>query len=242
MARSSGKKARSYQEKTSEYQEEKALVRRNTRHQGSYNFKEVEPLNFIQGEYLEAIRHNDIVFGIGSAGTGKTFIAASYAASELFHRRISKIILTRPNVETGRGLGFLPGTLEEKYAPYLLPFDSIFTKSLGKGFYEYALKNKDIEPTPLGFLRGTTFEDCIVLLDEAQNCTKEEMKMILSRIGKNCKMIISGDTEQSDIEYSGLDDAVDRLTGISGVEVVEFLDEDIVRSKICKQIIMAYRN
>lgn len=206
------------------------------------SFKEVQPLNFIQGEYLDAIRHNDIVFGIGSAGTGKTFIAASYAASELFHRRVNKIILTRPNVETGRGLGFLPGTLEEKYAPYLLPFDAIFSKALGKGFYEYALKNKDIDPTPLGFLRGTTFENCIVLLDEAQNCTKEEMKMILSRIGKNCKMIISGDTEQTDIDYSGLNDAVNRLEGISGIEVIEFLDEDIVRSKICKQIIMAYRD
>lgn len=244
MARSSGKKARSYQHKDNDRleQEEKSLARRSVKQPNSYNFKEVEPLNFIQGEYLEAIRHNDIIFGVGSAGTGKTFIAASYAASELFHRRVSKVILTRPNVETGRGLGFLPGTLEEKYAPYLLPFDSIFTKALGKGFYEYALKNKDIEPTPLGFLRGTTFEDCIVLLDEAQNCTKEEMKMLLSRIGKNCKMIISGDTEQADIDYSGLEDAVSRLHGISGVEIVEFLDEDIVRSKMCKQIIMAYRD
>lgn len=182
------------------------------------------------------------MFGVGSAGTGKTYVAAGYAANELFHRRISKIYLTRPNVETGRGLGFLPGTLEEKYAPYLLPFDSIFTKFLGKGFYDYALKNKDIEPTPLGFLRGTTFENCIVLLDEAQNCTKEEMKMLLSRIGKNCKFIISGDTEQSDIDYSGLDDATNRLQGIPGIEVIEFLDEDIVRSKMCKQIIQAYRD
>jgi phosphate starvation-inducible PhoH-like protein len=205
-------------------------------------FKEVQPLNFIQGEYLEAIKSNDIIFGVGSAGTGKTYIAASYAASELFHRRVNKVILTRPNVETGRGLGFLPGTLEEKYAPYLLPFDSIFSRSLGKGFYEYALKNKDIEPTPLGFLRGTTFDNCIVLVDEAQNCTKEEMKMMLSRIGKNCKMILSGDTEQSDIPDSGLDDAVRRLEGIPGIEVINFLDEDIVRSKMCKQIIMAYRN
>jgi phosphate starvation-inducible PhoH-like protein len=170
------------------------------------------------------------VFGIGSAGTGKTFIAASYAASELFHRRVQKIILTRPNIETGRGLGFLPGSIDEKYAPYLLPFDAIFSKALGKGFYEYALKNKDIEPTPLGFLRGSTFENCIVLVDEAQNCTKEELKMLL------------GDTEQSDIDYSGLEDAVDRLEGIPGIEIVEFLDEDIVRSKMCKQIIMAYRN
>ena len=254
MARSSGsgKKARTYPTKRDSYkpsQAEKSEARRNTKEEAvvttanrNYTFKEVEPLNFIQGEYLDAIKHNDIVFGIGSAGTGKTFIAASYAASELFHRRVDKVILTRPNVETGRGLGFLPGTLEEKYAPYLLPFDSIFTKALGKGFYEYCLKNKDIEPTPLGFLRGTTFDNCIVLVDEAQNCSKEEMKMLLSRIGKNCKMILSGDTEQSDIPNSGLEDAVTRLEGISGIEVIEFLDEDIVRSAICKKIIMAYRD
>jgi phosphate starvation-inducible PhoH-like protein len=247
MARNSGKGQRSFPAKKSykPSQEEKLHDRRAPKEEGyhtNYTFKEVEPLNFIQGEYLEAIKHNDIVFGIGSAGTGKTYIAASYAASELFHRRISKVILTRPNVETGRGLGFLPGTLEEKYAPYLLPFDAIFSRALGKGFYEYSLKNKDIEPTPLGFLRGTTFENCIVLVDEAQNCTKEELKMLLSRIGKNCKMIISGDTEQSDIEYSGLEDAVNRLERIPGIEVIEFLDEDIVRSKMCKAIIQAYRN
>lgn len=237
----SSKKSRSFQSKELPLQQE---FRRNRGEdfKPSYQFKEVQPLNYIQGEYLDAIKHNDIVFGVGSAGTGKTFIAASYAASELFHRRVNKIILTRPNVETGRGLGFLPGSIEEKYAPYLLPFDAIFSKALGKGFYEYALKNKDIEPTPLGFLRGSTFENCIVLVDEAQNCTKEELKMLLSRIGKNCKMIISGDTEQSDIDYSGLEDAVNRLEGIEGIEIVEFLDEDIVRSKMCKQIIMAYRN
>lgn len=232
MARRSGKKMRNFETVI----EEKPNVKPN------YTFKEVHPLNYIQGEYLDAITHNDIIFGIGSAGTGKTFIAASYAASELFHRRINKVILTRPNIETGRGLGFLPGTIEEKYAPYLLPFDAIFTKALGKGFYEYALKSKTIEPTPLGFLRGMTFDNCIVLVDEAQNCTREEMKMMLSRIGKNCKMIFSGDTEQADIPNSGLDDAVDRLEGIPGIEVIEFLDEDIVRSNMCKQIIMAYRN
>ena len=205
-------------------------------------FKEVTPLNFIQGEYLEAIRHNDIIFGVGSAGTGKTYVAASYAASELFHRRINKIILTRPNIETGRGLGFLPGTLEEKYEPYLAPFDSIFHAALGKGYYEYALKNKDIEPKPLGFLRGVTFDYSIVLVDEAQNLTKVEMKMLLSRIGKNTKMIFSGDTEQADIPDSGLDDAIYRLQGIEGIETIRFRDEDIVRSKMCKAIIMAYRN
>lgn len=205
-------------------------------------FREVKPLNYIQETYLNAIKTNDIVFGIGSAGTGKTYVAASYAASELFHRRVDKIILTRPNVETGRGLGFLPGTLEEKYAPYLDPFDQVFSNSLGKGFYEYAIKSKAIDPRPLGFMRGATFDNAIVLVDEAQNATKTELKMLLSRIGKNTKMIISGDEEQSDIVDTGLMDAVKRLEGIKGIEVVRFLDSDIVRSKMCKSIILAYKN
>lgn len=207
-----------------------------------FGFKDVKPLNWIQEEYLEAIKANEIIFGIGSAGTGKTYVAASYAAGELFHRRIDKIILTRPNVETGRGLGFLPGELEEKYAPYLDPFDQVFTRSLGKGFYEYALKSKDIEPKPLGFMRGATFDNCIVLVDEAQNATKTEMKMLLSRIGRNCKMIISGDVDQTDIPDSGLKDAVNRLEHIDGVRVIRFMDDDIVRSRMCKQIILAYKN
>jgi len=239
MARSTGKRARRDQQSNNNY----SNTSTQTGNSGSSKIavQSVKPLNFIQGAYLDAIKSNDVIFGIGSAGTGKTFIAASYAAEQLFYKKIDKIILTRPNIETGRGLGFLPGTLEEKYAPYLLPFDAIFTRALGRGFYEYALKSKTIEPTPLGFLRGTTFEDCIVLVDEAQNCTREEMKMLLSRIGRNCKMIFTGDTEQSDIPNSGLDDACDRLENIKGVEVIEFLDEDIVRSEMCKQIIMAYR-
>ena len=207
-----------------------------------FGFKDVKPLNYIQGVYLEAIKENDVIFGIGSAGTGKTYIAASYAAGELFHRRIQKIILTRPNVETGRGLGFLPGDLTEKYAPYLAPFEQIFSRNLGKGFYEYALKNGDIDPKPLGFMRGATFENCILLIDECQQMTKEEFHMILSRIGRNCKVILSGDPAQSDISNSGLEDAVRRLGHIDGVEVVNFMDEDIVRSKMCKAVIMAYRD
>lgn len=230
MATNSGKKARrQVREQTPDNPTE-------------YGFRDVKPLNYVQGEYLEAIRNNDVVFGIGSAGTGKTFVAASYAAGELFHRRVSKIILTRPNVETGRGLGFLPGELEEKYAPYLQPFEEIFKRCLGISFYEYAVKAKNIEAKPLGFMRGSTFDNCIVLADEMQNCTKEEMKMLLSRIGKNCKMIFSGDTEQADIDNSGLDDATRRLEGIPGIEVVRFMDDDIVRSKMCKQIIIAYRD
>lgn len=227
MASSSGKKARKQQTQQNPIE---------------FGFKDVKPLNYIQGEYLEAIKNNEVVFGIGSAGTGKTYVAASYAAGELFHRRIQKIILTRPNVETGRGLGFLPGELEEKYAPYLDPFNDVFQRTLGKGFYEYALKSKDIEPKPLGFMRGSSFDNAIVLVDEVQNMTKTEFKMLLSRIGKNCKVILSGDPDQTDIQDSGLKDAVQRLEGLSGIEVVRFIDNDIVRSKMCKQIIMAYKD
>jgi phosphate starvation-inducible protein PhoH and related proteins len=229
MATRSGKKARKQQTNTQSNPIE-------------YGFRDVKPLNFIQEQYLSAIKQNEVVFGVGSAGTGKTFVAASYAAGELFHRRINKIILTRPNIETGRGLGFLPGELEEKYAPYLEPFDNVFQRSLGKGFYEYALKNKDIEPRPIGFMRGATFDNAIVLVDEAQNLTKTELKMLLSRIGKNCKVILSGDPDQRDLNNSGLEDAIKRLEGIEGIEVIRFLDQDIVRSKMCKQIILAYKD
>lgn len=225
MATNTGKKARRGKEEVYEYGE---------------SFKEVKPLNYIQETYLNAIKHSSIVFGLGSAGTGKTYIGAAYAASELYHKRIEKIILTRPNIEVGRSLGFLPGTLEEKYLPYLKPFEKVFKKFLGAGFYEYALKTKTIDPQPIGFLRGETFENCIVLLDEMQNATEIELKMLLTRIGHNCKMIISGDPSQADILDSGLENAADRLEDIDGVEIVEFIDSDIVRSKMCKQIILAY--
>lgn len=207
-----------------------------------YQFKEVRPLNQVQSEYMQSIRSNEITFGIGSAGTGKTYISAGYAAKELYDRHIEKIILTRPNVETGRGLGFLPGELEEKYAPYLEPFENIFTQLLGKGFYEYALKSKQIDPKPLGFMRGSSFDNTIILVDEVQNMTKTEFKMLLSRIGRNCKMILSGDPDQSDIPNSGLPDAIHRLKNIPSIGVVNFEVDDIVRSKICKNIILAYKN
>ena len=219
----------------------KRVRKASTSNPVEFGFKDVKPLNYIQGVYLEAIRNNDVIFGIGSAGTGKTYIAASYAAGELFHRRIQKIIITRPSVQSGRGLGFLPASLTEKFAPYLAPFESTFRETLGSGFYEYALKNKDIEPIPLEFMRGLSFNNTLVLVDEAQQATKDELKMILSRIGKNCKMILSGDTEQSDIKNSALSDAVNRLQGINGIEIVSFMDEDIVRSRMCKEIILAYR-
>ncbi|MFN7318183.1 MAG: PhoH family protein [bacterium] len=208
----------------------------------SVQFREVKALNYIQQSYLDAIASKSIVFGIGSAGTGKTFVAASYAAQQLYYRRINKIVITRPSVETGRGMGFLPGELDEKYAPYLQPFESVFTHCLGTGFYNYAIKNKTIDPKPIGFMRGSNFEDSIVLVDEAQNLTKTELKMLLTRIGRNCTIVLSGDPKQVDITNSGLLDAVARLEPLAGVAVVRFLDSDIVRSQMCKQVILAYND
>lgn len=201
----------------------------------------IVPMSVAQGLYLDSIKANNIIFGKGSAGTGKTYIPGSYAAEQLFYRNINKIILTRPAVTAEEDLGFLPGDLEEKYEPYLLPFKEIFERTLGKSFYEACLKDGSIEPAPIGYLRGRTFDNAIILIDEAQNVTCGQMKLILSRIGENCKVIISGDTNQKDIDgKSGLEDAINRLQGIEGVDVVEFFPSDIVRSKLCKQIILAY--
>jgi phosphate starvation-inducible PhoH-like protein len=238
MSTNSGKKSRKKQQKQYEHLQQDLFPEGNQAH----GFVAIKPLNFIQGDYLESIKNNDIIFGIGSAGTGKTFIAANYAAEQLYYKKINKIILTRPNVETGRGLGFLPGELDEKYAPYLEPFIQIFKQALGSGLYEYSLKSKAIDPKPLGFMRGASFDNAIILVDEAQNMTKTEFKMLLSRIGKNCKVILSGDPEQCDISDSGLLDAVKRLERLPGIEIVRFLDEDIVRSKMCKQVIIAYKD
>src|SRR6185295_12328604 len=129
-------------------------------------------LNFAQDTYLNAIKTENIIFGVGPAGTGKTFVATFYAALQLLEKKIDKIILTRPNVEVGRGLGFLPGSIEEKYAPYLEPFSAILRTALGDGFYDYCIKHKVIDPKPLGYMRGSTFDNAIVLVDECQNMTK----------------------------------------------------------------------
>lgn len=203
-------------------------------------FEVIKPLNYIQNDYLSNIKSNSIIYGIGSAGTGKTFVATAYAASELYYRNVNKVILTRPNVEVGRGLGFLPGELDDKYAPYLEPFKHILVRCLGQSFFDYAIKVGLIEPRPLGFLRGANFDNCIVLADEMQNATVNEMKMFLSRIGENCKMIINGDPEQIDIPNSGLEEAINKTQHIPDIAISRFRPEDIVRSTLCKAIILAY--
>jgi len=204
-----------------------------------------QPMQYKTGKqktYHQMIQEHSLVFGIGPAGTGKTHIAADYAALMLIEKRISKIIVCRPAVESGRGLGFLPGEIEDKWAPYFKPIRRILEKRLGVSHVENLIKLGAIEIAPLEFLRGDTFENAIVLLDEAQNTTCNEMKTFLTRIGQNCKAIVDGDLEQIDIkEPSGLADALERLQGMRDFAVCEFDETEIIRHDLVKEIIVRYR-
>lgn len=204
-------------------------------------FEPIIPKNYAQGAYLDSIRNNQITFAVGPAGTGKSYIATAYAAEQLYYKKIDKLIVTRPAVEAEESLGALPGELQEKYAPYLAPVRDILDNLLGKTFVDYCIKVGTIEPVPLGFMRGRTFANSVVLLDEAQNTTPKQMKLLLSRIGEDCKMIIDGDITQKDINgTSGLEDSISKIGRLQGVEVVRFLTHDIVRSGLCRKIIQAY--
>jgi phosphate starvation-inducible PhoH-like protein len=205
--------------------------------------KPIRALNKTQQQYLNQIRANVITFAIGSAGTGKTYIAAGVAAQMLSEGIIDTIIMTRPNVEAGRGFGYLPGELSEKYAPYMEPLLDVLNERFGKSHTEYLLKRGSIQFKPLEFMRGKTFARCFYILDEAQNCTPQQMKLFLTRIGEDCKVIIDGDIEQKDITgMSGLQDAVNRLQNVDKIGMVEFTVDDVVRSGMCKEILMAYRD
>jgi phosphate starvation-inducible PhoH-like protein len=204
----------------------------------------VKPITLLtkaQKQYFNSMKTNTITFGIGVAGTGKSYVAISYAAQLLQEKKINKIILTRPAVEAGESFGFLPGELDEKYAPYIDPVKDILNKRLGTSFTDYLFKRKIIEARPLAFIRGSTFEEAFVILDEAQNCTPTQMKMFLTRIGEDAKVVIDGDIQQKDIKgTSGLSDAIVRLHGMNDVGIVTFDIEDVVRSGICKEIIRRY--
>jgi phosphate starvation-inducible protein PhoH and related proteins len=194
-----------------------------------------------QKRYISAIKSSILIYGLGPAGTGKTYIAASLAAQFLEAKRFEKIIVTRPCIEAGESLGFLPGEVEDKYAPYLAPVRVILNERLGKTHVDYLLKAGRIEAVPFAYMRGHTFKDAIVILDEAQNATKEQMKLFLTRLGVNTIAIVNGDQTQSDIgKDSGLIDAVSRTKQIEGVRVVEFGVEDVVRSGLVAAVHRAY--
>jgi phosphate starvation-inducible PhoH-like protein len=203
----------------------------------------IQALTKAQGAYITAILENVITFGIGPAGTGKSYVVAGLAADMLREKKIDRILLTRPGVEAGEKFGFIPGELEEKYAPYIEPFRDIFNERLGRSQVDYLIKHKRICAMPLAFMRGRTFKNCWAILDEAQNTTPGQMKLFLTRIGDNCKVIIDGDIEQKDITtQSGLSDAVNKLKNTRKVGIVEFTVEDVVRSGIVKDILRAYSN
>ena len=199
--------------------------------------------NKSQASYISAIKAHKLTFGIGPAGTGKSYCAGALAAEELENRRIEKIIISRPAVEAGENMGFLPGDLQEKFDPYFDAFRDCLIDRLGKGVVECALKNGRILVSPLAYLRGKTFNDAFVVLDEAQNCTRSQLKMFLTRIGENCRVVVNGDIRQTDIgNGSGLQDAIDRLGSLDSVYVHEFTHEDIVRSGLVKDIIERYEH
>lgn len=201
----------------------------------------IQPKTENQKKLLNAINGFHVVFATGPAGTGKTYIPTARAAEALMAKKIDKIVITRPVVEAGESLGFLPGELDEKYEPYLAPVRSILIERMGQGPFEYALKTGKIEPVPLAYMRGITFRDCYVILDEAQNVTPRQMKMFLTRIGENCKVIICGDTDQVDISGpSGLEDAVKRCSWIPQVKVINFDVNDVVRSGLVMDVLKSY--
>jgi phosphate starvation-inducible PhoH-like protein len=202
----------------------------------------LKPLNDNQALYLKHLETSNQVIVCGFSGTGKTYLAATFAANMYNNREIDKIILTRPNVSVGKDLGYFPGTLEEKFAPWAAPVLDVLNEHLGKGVVETGIKNGNIEMAPLSTMRGRSFKNAFILVDEAQNLTVAEMKMFLTRVGKGCKVVINGDIKQSDINVqSGLSKVIHLVKKYNlQVPIVEFGVEDIVRSDICKQWILAF--
>ena len=196
-----------------------------------------------QKQYVNAIEKNTLVFGIGPAGTGKTFLAVAMAVKALRDKQVSRIILTRPAIEAGEKLGFLPGDLQSKIDPYLRPLYDAMYEMLGAENYQRQLEKGVIEIAPLAYMRGRTLDDSFIILDEAQNATPEQMKMFLTRLGFNSKAVITGDLTQTDLpagHKSGLSVAVKILGGVEDIAIHTFTDRDVVRHKLVQRIIRAY--
>ncbi len=203
----------------------------------------IRPKSEGQGEYLQAIRDNDIAVGIGPAGTGKTYLAVAMGVATLYRKRVRRIILTRPAVEAGEALGFLPGDIREKVDPYLRPLYDALEDMMPPDRVRRAIEEHTIEIAPLAYMRGRTLSDAFIILDEAQNATTSQMKMFLTRLGPNSRTVITGDKTQIDLarpEDSGLLEIEEILTGIEGIEFIYLTDRDVVRHRLVKEIIRAY--
>jgi len=215
---------------------------RSTRTSGK---RQVLPKSFNQRKYLDAIEANDIVFGIGPAGTGKTYLAMAQAVAFLLAKKVNRIILARPAVEAGEKLGFLPGDLQEKVNPYLRPLYDALYDMLDVERAERLVERGTIEVAPIAFMRGRTLNDAFVILDEAQNTTSEQMKMFLTRLGFGSKAVITGDITQIDLptgRTSGLVEAMKVVGRIEGIAFIHFDDKDVVRHQLVQQIVKAYES
>ena len=203
----------------------------------------VQPRSPNQKKYVEAIEAHDMTFGIGPAGTGKTYLAVAMAVSALMAKKVSRIILVRPAVEAGERLGFLPGSLQEKVDPYLRPLYDALYDLLDQEKVDKLLERNVIEVAPLAFMRGRTLSDAFIIMDEAQNTTIEQMKMFVTRLGNNSKAVITGDLTQTDLpnpKKSGLLDALNVLNGVEGIRFCHFEDTDVVRHHLVQRIVRAY--
>src|SRR5499425_3124364 len=211
--------------------------------QRSFGRRTVQPKSSNQRRYLDAIEKHDMVFGIGPAGTGKTYLAVAMAVSALNNKQVNRIILARPAVEAGERLGFLPGTLQEKVDPYLRPLYDALYELMDQERVDRCLEKNIIEIAPIAFMRGRTLNDSFVILDEAQNTTTEQMKMFLTRLGFGAKAVITGDITQIDLpagRTSGLVEAMKVVASIDGISFVYFDERDVVRHKLVQQIVKAY--
>ena len=207
--------------------------------------KIISPKSLAQKDYIDAIRQNEVVFGIGPAGTGKTYLAVAMAVAAINERRVKRLILTRPAVEAGEKLGFLPGDLAEKINPYLRPLYDALHDMLDFGKVQDMLETGRIEIAPLAFMRGRTLNDAFIILDEAQNTTPEQMKMFLTRLGFHSKAVVTGDVTQIDLPGhapSGLINARKVLAGIPGIAFIDFSKEDVIRHPLVGRIVQAYEN
>jgi len=205
--------------------------------------RSVQPRSPNQRKYVESIETNDMVFGIGPAGTGKTYLAVAMAVSALLAKKVARIILVRPAVEAGERLGFLPGSLQEKVDPYLRPLYDALYDLLDPVKVDKMLETNVIEVAPLAFMRGRTLNDAFIIMDEAQNTTNEQMKMFLTRLGNASKAVITGDLSQIDLpnpKKSGLLEAVNVLDGVEGIGFCKFEDVDVVRHQLVQRIVRAY--
>lgn len=210
-----------------------------------FSQKKIYPKSQGQKLYLEAIKKNDIIFGVGPAGTGKTYLAMAMAVQAFLGGEVKRIILTRPAIEAGEKLGFLPGNLTEKVDPYLRPLYDALNDMLDFNKAQKLIERGDIEVAPLAFMRGRTLNDAFVILDEAQNCTVEQMKMFLTRIGFESKVVVTGDASQVDLpreKRSGLTHALKLLKDIEGIHQYYFTESDVVRHPLVQKIIRAYEN